>query len=405
MSRSDSSRPMDLTSEKAACAFAIVQKLKAAGFEALFAGGCIRDHLLGIAPTDYDVATSATPDTVEKIFEKTIPVGKQFGVILVILKGIQFEVATFRTEGGYQDGRRPGFVNFSNAEEDARRRDFTVNGLFYDPLAHRVLDFVNGQADLERKQICCIGNPAERFEEDKLRLLRAVRFAVKLNFSIDPVTESEIKKRADQILDVSLERVRDEIAKIITSPNARVGLELLAKFGLWKAVWPALDHDEILFSRFTGPCPDIALANAMMFWRSDRDKVLEMMRRLRFSNSIIDQTLHILKLVDKLATFFTLRPGEQKIVAADARFFDAKLVYSKEPAGAKSIDKINEITKPWKDQELEKPFLTGEDLKSIGIQEGPWVGKILTEAYLLQLEESIQTREQALAWAEKQAKN
>ncbi|HCM43094.1 MAG TPA: phosphohydrolase, partial [Candidatus Omnitrophica bacterium] len=242
----DSSVPMDLKSPKAACAFRIVEKLNNAGFQALFAGGCVRDHLLGAIPTDYDIATSATPDEVEELFSKTIPVGKQFGVMLVLLDTFQFEVATFRTEGGYQDGRRPGFVKFAGAQEDVAGRDFTVNGLLYDPILQKILDYVGGQKDLNAKIIRCIGNPSERFEEDKLRLLRAVRFAARLDFQIESDTWTEIKKRATQINVVSKERIRDELEKIVNSPHIYLGLKLMTESGLWQAIFSNVDPAVIL---------------------------------------------------------------------------------------------------------------------------------------------------------------
>ena len=181
-------------------ALKIVRRLRKEGYQALFAGGCVRDHLLGRAAKDYDVVTDARPDQIVPLFGKTLKIGVQFGVIMVILDGRQVEVATFRTEGGYADGRHPGHVEFVSAKEDAARRDFTVNGMFYDPIAGEVHDFVGGRDDLEKKILRTIGDPRQRFGEDYLRLLRAVRFSVQLDFSIEGQTWEAIREYSGRIL-------------------------------------------------------------------------------------------------------------------------------------------------------------------------------------------------------------
>jgi putative nucleotidyltransferase with HDIG domain len=196
----------------------IVRQLQAAGFTAFWVGGCVRDFMLGREPQDFDIATDAKPEQVEKLFQKTIPVGKKFGVIIVVEGGQQFQVATFRAEADYQDGRRPEKIEFANAEADALRRDFTVNGLFYDPLTEKIHDWVGGEKDLRAKIIRTIGAPAERFGEDHLRLLRAVRFAAQLGFEIEPETFAAIKSLAPKIKLISAERVRDELVKLFAPP-------------------------------------------------------------------------------------------------------------------------------------------------------------------------------------------
>jgi putative nucleotidyltransferase with HDIG domain len=196
----------------------IAGRLQSAGFAAFWVGGCVRDFLLGREPQDFDIATDARPEQVEKLFRKTIPVGKKFGVIIVVEGGQQFQVATFRAEADYQDGRRPEKVVFANAEADALRRDFTVNGLFYDPLTEKIHDWVGGEKDLRAKIIRTIGAPEERFGEDHLRLLRAVRFAAQLNFEIEPATFAAIQKLAAKIKLISAERVRDELIKLFAPP-------------------------------------------------------------------------------------------------------------------------------------------------------------------------------------------
>jgi len=213
----------------------IAERLQAAGFAAFWVGGCVRDFLLGREPQDFDIATDAKPEQVEKLFRKTIPVGKKFGVIIVVEGGQQFQVATFRAEADYQDGRRPEKVIFANAGADASRRDFTVNGLFYDPLTQKIHDWVGGEKDLRAKIIRTIGAPAERFGEDHLRMLRAVRFAAQLNFEIEPETFAAIKSLAPKIKLISAERVRDELIKMF-APQLDLGARpSRAQFGASRA--------------------------------------------------------------------------------------------------------------------------------------------------------------------------
>jgi putative nucleotidyltransferase with HDIG domain len=241
-------------------AASIVQRLQHAGFSAFWVGGCVRDFLLGREPQDYDIATDARPEQIEKLFERTIAVGRKFGVMIVVEDKQQFQAATFRAEADYRDGRRPTKVVFSSAEADARRRDFTVNGLFYDPVAEKLHDWVGGEKDLRAKIIRTIGPPEERFAEDHLRLLRAVRFAAQLNFEIEPQTFAAVKALAPKIKLISAERIRDELIKLFAppkswsssfslsastlkrelQPHAACGLVLLRDSGLLEHVLPEL---------------------------------------------------------------------------------------------------------------------------------------------------------------------
>ena len=217
---------------------AIVRRLREAGHEACYAGGCVRDMLLGKTPQDYDIATDARPEQVQALFPRTVPVGAQFGVILVVEQGVEFQVATYRADGVYLDGRRPEDVTFTTAEGDARRRDFTINGLFYDPESGEVRDFVGGRKDLESRTIRAIGQAGERFAEDKLRVLRGVRFAATLDFAIEPATWSAIGAGAAKIHEVSAERIREELAKIFLAPQRVRGFDLLDSSGLMQALLP-----------------------------------------------------------------------------------------------------------------------------------------------------------------------
>ena len=247
-------------------AAAIVRRLQDAGFEAFWVGGCVRDFLLGREPGDYDIATNAVPDEIERLFHKTIAVGRQFGVMVVVEDGEQFQVATFRAESDYQDGRHPSQVSFGDPQADATRRDFTINGLFYDPVKQTLRDWVGGEADLKARVIRTIGQPEERFAEDHLRLLRAVRFAAQLGFEIEPATFAAIRALAPKIKTISAERVRDELVKLFKpgpplgvpplggslhppeppkggTPNANIasrGLELLRQSGLLAEVLPEI---------------------------------------------------------------------------------------------------------------------------------------------------------------------
>ena len=217
---------------------AILRRLRRDGYEAYLAGGCVRDILMGTEPKDYDIATSATPQQICRIYPRAQKVGAHFGVVIVRQFGQQVEVATFRTDGPYRDGRHPETVTFSTAQADSKRRDFSINGMFYDPESDRVIDYVGGQADLRRKLIQAIGNPEQRFEEDHLRMLRAVRFACSLGFDIEQETFEAIYNRASKIASISPERIREELEKILCAPGRADGFRLLCESGLLPHLWP-----------------------------------------------------------------------------------------------------------------------------------------------------------------------
>jgi poly(A) polymerase len=219
-------------------AIAIVRQLRQVGFEAYLAGGCVRDMLLDKEAKDFDVATNARPEEIQRLFPHTISVGAQFGVILVMLEGQPTEVASFRHDGPYLDGRHPSEVRFGTLEDDVKRRDFTINGMVYDPLDDRVIDLVEGRGDLARRVIRAIGDPQQRFAEDRLRMLRAVRFAASLNFSIDAATFAAIGPLASTVTQISWERIGDEITRILTEGQARRGFELLDESGLLAVLLP-----------------------------------------------------------------------------------------------------------------------------------------------------------------------
>src|SRR5579871_2975855 len=228
---------MSATQSERDFAIEVVRRLREAGHEALWAGGCVRDELLRLIPKDYDIATSALPEQVQKLFRRTIALGMSFGVIEVLgprsSEGVlKIQVATFRSDVSYSDGRRPDAVVFSSAREDALRRDFTINGMFYDPLENRLIDYVGGQDDLRARVLRAIGDPRQRFDEDKLRMLRAVRMAMRFDLALDAATADAIRANAREISVVSAERVADELRKMLVDSRRSRALRLLFDLGL-----------------------------------------------------------------------------------------------------------------------------------------------------------------------------
>src|SRR5438034_6618551 len=227
--------PMEQTAREVAA------RLRERGHIAYFAGGCVRDIIRGETPKDFDIVTDARPEAVQKIFPRTYAVGAHFGVIIVLENGFQFEVATFRSDDAYIDGRHPSAVRFSSPEEDAKRRDFTINGMFYDPVAEEVIDFVGGRADIDANLVRAIGDPARRFTEDRLRMLRAVPFATTLDYEIDKTTWEALVPNAPSINQISAERIRDELIRIFVSSNRVRGWDLLDSSRLMRAILPELN--------------------------------------------------------------------------------------------------------------------------------------------------------------------
>jgi len=224
--------------EKEKKALAIIDRLRGSGFVGYLAGGCVRDRVLGVPAKDYDIATDARPEVVQELFDDTIAVGARFGVIIVVIGGDPFEVATFRADAPYVDGRRPSAVRFGTVEEDARRRDFTIGGMYFDPSTGRIIDLVGGMRDLHAGLVRAIGNPNERFEEDHLRVLRAIRFAARFNFEIDSATWTAMRRAAPKVANIAAERIGEETVAIMTGGCAGRGLELMRRSGLLEVVMP-----------------------------------------------------------------------------------------------------------------------------------------------------------------------
>lgn len=406
-------------------ALEIVQKLRQAGYETYWAGGCVRDQLLKLEPKDYDVATSATPEQVQELFgqRRTLAIGAAFGVICVLgPKGAgQIEVATFREDLGYSDGRRPDAVAYCSAKEDALRRDFTINGLFYDPTEERVIDFVDGQKDIEAELVRAIGDPADRFEEDKLRMLRAVRFASTFDFALDEATADVIRKMASEVTVVSAERIAVEMEKMFVQANRAIAVGLLLDTKLLEVILPELavffreksDRFEPtlqIFSQLelvdTGPSDEedrsaMALAMATLFREVvDAETIAEICRRWKLSNRVTDRVAWLIEHYPAVAQAESLRWSELQPILIEPGIEDllcmVEAVSTVEPELQDSIACCRErLAQP---QEVldPAPLLDGGDLLRLGIKPSPELGRLLSFVRVAQLNGQIVTKEEAL---------
>ena len=398
----------------------ILRILRKKGFEAMIVGGAVRDRVLGRESKDYDIATNAEPQEVEALFKKTIGVGKQFGVILVIIGGEQFEVATFRKDLEYTDGRRPVGVEFSNARDDVLRRDFTINGLFWHPETDELVDYVGGIPDIEKHLIRCIGNPCERFEEDKLRVLRAIRFSSNLDFDMEEKTwEAVCDRQRFDLSVISRERIRVEFEKIMTRPHTFKGLLLIEKAGLKEYVlekqfFPPKEPYPFFLEQFLDHTLEIPLerALALLYLGSSRLtqssnpevftakesaqtdllllKLRDFLKAMTYSNKTADGVFNILKLTLDLVghvspdvVFLRKSLGHEwgmeayQVIRTLDRVFKGASFLTK---------KLEEVLKVYNTSAmLPKPYVTGGDLSKRGLTPGPVFGRILAEAYDYQL--------------------
>lgn len=390
----------------------IIRRLHRNGFQALLAGGCVRDMLLGRRAKDYDVATDARPEDVIKLFKRTLKVGAQFGVVIVLIEGRQIEVATFRTETGYADGRRPDVVEFTGAAEDAARRDFTINGMFYDPLTERVIDYVEGQADLKKKIIRTIGKPTERFGEDYLRMLRAIRFSTQLGFAIEPSTWSAVCGNADKIRKISGERIAMELEGILTDPNRAAGVLMLNKSGLAGKIFPDFDSLQAQYATEV-LCQlrkevDFALALAGLFAGCEVQYAIEKLRILKLSRNRIKHIKFLLGHRDTLLDE-EMSLAQLKKLLAEPYFRDLyelqKAIQKTKGNSRKSMVALINLRKRINalgDIELRpKPLLNGHDLIRLGVVPGPGLGQLAEELYIAQLEGQLKTPQQAEDWSRK----
>ena len=422
----------------------IARRLQQAGHTAYFAGGCVRDELLGLDPHDYDIATSAKPSEVQKLFPHTQAVGAHFGVILVMEHGRAFEVATFRSDHEYIDGRRPEMVTFSTPEEDAARRDFTINGMFHDPLADKFIDFVGGQDDLKSKTLRAIGDPVARFREDKLRLLRAVRFAARFGYEIDPATWDAIKAHAADIHAVSAERIREELVKILAHPNRVRGFDLLDQSGLLKEILPEIEklkgceqppqfhpegdvfvHTRAMLELLPSDAP-VGVALSVLFhdigkpptfrYHKDEDRIRfsghdrvgaemteRVMERLRFSRADIERTVEAVRQHMVFKDVQNMRTAKLKRFMAREGFkeeLELHRVDCQSSHGAlDNYDFLKTKAEEFANEPLiPPPLVTGHDLMALGWKPGPHFGPILEAVQTAQLEGTLTTTEEAIAW-------
>ena len=413
--------PQTVSSPGERAARTVVETLRRHGYTAYFAGGCVRDRLLGVVAKDFDVATDARPDAVQTLFSRTIPVGVQFGVCLVVVDGQTVEVATFRADGHYLDGRRPATVRFTTAQEDARRRDFTINGMFYDPIADRVIDYVNGQTDLAGGVIRAIGDPAARFAEDRLRLLRAVRFAARLGFAIAPSTRDAITESATAVTSIAWERIGDEVVKLLTEGGACRGFKLLAETGLLDRVLPELAGPSAEFSHTLSmlnqvdqypPGERVALA-ALLLDTARRvshgsdprptEFAAEVCRRLKRSRATWERVAFL------VANHARLLDAPQLPIPALKRLLRHEGIHEllalaclhaaaedREPAAA---DFCREKLDAYSPADLHPPRLVdGHDLLRLGFTQGPQLATMLRAAEDAQLAGQLNDRTDALDW-------
>lgn len=425
-------------------AAAIVEKLKGSGHQAYFVGGSVRDLVRGVEPREYDIVTSATPGEVRRLFPRTYSVGESFGVIIVLEGPDKFEVATFRTEENYADGRRPASVGLpASVEEDVRRRDFTVNGLLMDPPTGQVLDFVGGRSDIERKLIRTIGEPDERFSEDHLRILRAVRFASNLGFDIEERTMGSIRKNAGAITRISAERIRDELTKILTGCSARRGMELLESSGLLHHLLPEVEalrgleqpprfHPEgdvwehtlrmlDILSAEQGGYADPRLAWAALlhdvgkaesrsldesgihfYGHAGKSRTIAfgIMQRLRFSRSQAEAVDSLVRHHMHFINVTKMRPAKLKrLLRLPEITLLLELHRLDSLASSKDLDAYHfcrkKLAEMGEEELSPKPLITGRDLIAMGFSPGPLFSRILAEVEEAQMDGTLKGPEEA----------
>lgn len=435
-------KTVDVTAMEIA-ARTVVATLRERGHAAYFAGGCVRDLLRGVAAKDIDIATDARPETVQQIFKRTHAVGAQFGVVVVLEGDWQFEVATFRSDGAYLDGRRPTEVHFSSAEEDAKRRDFTMNGMFYDPLAKEVIDFVGGRTDLEQKLVRAIGDPAQRFEEDRLRMLRAVRFATALDFNIDSLTWDALAAKASAIREISAERIREELVRIFLSAHRLRGFDLLDRSGLLEAILPefvamkgceqppqfhpegdVFKHTRLMLGLLPEnvsiplvfsvllhdigkpPTASVDGTGRIRFNEHDRigaEMTEQIMGRLRFSRAETDATVEMVRQHMVFKDVPRMRVAKLKRFMARPTFEEELELHRVDCASShRMMDNYEFLLRKGEEFANEPiippPLVRGSDLIAMGLKPGPRFSEILEAVETRQLEGALADRQEALDW-------
>jgi poly(A) polymerase len=425
----------------------IAKRLREHGHIAYFAGGCVRDMVRGLPPKDFDVATDATPQVVQKVFPHTYAVGAHFGVVVVVENGFNFEVATFRSDGAYLDHRHPINVRFSSPEEDARRRDFTINGMFFDPEKDEVIDFVGGRADIEAKVVRAIGKPGDRFEEDRLRMLRAVRFATALDYKLDNQTWKALVENAPAVNEISAERIRDELVRIFLSPNRVRGWELLDESGLMREVLPEIDamkgclqpeqfhpegdvfrHTRLMLELlpekvslplvFAVLLHDVAKPLTATVDETGRIRFNEhdrigaamtesIMERLRFSRAEIDAAVEMVRQHMVFKDVPKMRIAKLKRFMARPTFEEELELHRVDCASShRMMDNYEFLLRKREEFANEPiippPLVRGDDLIALGMKPGPKFGEILEAVETRQLEGVLKDRQQALEWVKRE---
>ena len=435
------------TSSMEQAAGKVAARLREQGHVAYFAGGCVRDLVRGLAPKDYDIVTDARPEMVQALFPRTYAVGAHFGVIMVLEDGFQFEVATFRSDDAYIDGRHPSAVHFSSPQEDAKRRDFTINGMFYDPVADQVIDLVGGRADIGAKLVRAIGDPGQRFAEDRLRMLRAVRFATVLDYQIDAKTWDALITNAASINEISAERIREELVRVFLSSNRVRGWDLLDASGLMCEILPELKamkgvlqpeqfhpegdvfvHTRLMLSLLPEKV-SIPLVFAVLFHdvakpatarvdetgrirfnehdRIGAEMAAAIMRRLRFSGAEIEAT------VEMVRQHMVFKDAPKMRVAKLKRFmarptFDEELELHRVDCESshRMLDNYEFLLRKREEFANEPiippPLVRGDDLIALGLKPGPKFGEILEAVETRQLEGTLRTRDEALEWVKRE---
>jgi poly(A) polymerase len=426
-----------------ALANSICETLRRNGHQALLCGGCVRDLILGREPADYDVATDATPERVISLFPESVAVGAQFGVVLIPRDALKLEVATFRSDVGYSDGRHPDSVVYSSTpREDVQRRDFTINGLLMRPETGEVLDYVGGQADLKAGLIRAIGDPDRRFAEDKLRLMRAVRFASRFGFAIEPATFAAIRRRAHEVTSVSAERLRDELTKLLTEGAARRGLELLDETGLLAAVLPEIAamkgieqppefhpegdvwiHTRMMIEMLPAGCSstlawgvllhDVGKPPTFKSASETGDRIRfdghvnvgvrmaeDICRRLRFSNEDMEQVLALVANHMRFKDVEQMRASTLKRFLRLPRFAEHLELHRLDCLSShRRLDSyafvLRVLVETPPEEILPPRLLTGDDLRRMGYAPGPTFSEILRTVEDAQLEGQIHTQEEA----------
>ncbi len=385
----------------------VVKALRDAGFEALLAGGCVRDMLLDREPNDFDIATNATPKKIMKLFRRTLAVGEQFGVIVVLIDDKQVEVATFRSDVDYTDGRHPTDIVFTDARNDAQRRDFTVNGMFYDPIEGTVIDYVKGQEDIGSSLIRAIGEPDDRFAEDHLRMLRAVRFASVLGYEIEARTFQAIVDNAGAISKVSSERILVELQKMMVHNNRSVGMSLALSTGLLAIIFSDLKDDALnygvgVISALSNEADcSFPLAMAALLSRVSSKQAQKICRNITASNADRKDIAYLLDNLSGLLEKDNYTQAELKRFLANPLYTDliklAGGVFEYTGKGLDIIDKLNSQIVALGDVEITPTaYLDGNDLQKLGITPGPQIGRLLYDLYTLQLDNIITSPQQAV---------